>query len=422
MREVSNKFNATVVELDNGKEFAVPTLPNFEALAFQGEEVPSLEEQADMINEAIEIWKEIESGGGEGLTPLADLDKDDVKKARAVPSSAGIITPVPSVGITDRLPPFTAADSNGQAMSGNRFGLPAPRGVAANEVCMIPYTGRYSRPPVEDYSGAYYYKMSQNNPNSMRSLRIIFNPRHIQMRNNIITGTTPITHPGNNAWVFLSAFGQGSNPPEFGVMSGVGHHGRWHWFTRNAGQAGVNVQDNFVAGALTVPDQTTHGNGNHFYTYTSAADPSRRYTDRTQLTIRVSIDGNDMIGEIWNANTGQRIIPRPGQPIVRIPGAATQWNQFRTFLVGVSFVPIGTTSPVQQNWINWRPRQTFLRNVDIQGQFAFSGANWTGTQENFIPTPGLPNMMARYGVIPRFRGCARERFGMESERVSIDNR
>jgi len=408
-------FNFTTIELANGKEIDVPQIPNFEELSFWGEDVPSLEEQADMINEAIEMWRQIEAGDGKGLTPMADLDRDEQRGARAIPIA-------PAVAISYREPPFTPGDSGGQAGSGNRFGAAAPRGVAANDVCMIPDWTRYARPPVEDYSGAYYYKMSQNNPNTMRSIRIRFNPRHIQMRNNITSQwPVPVGHQGNNAYVFLSAFGQGVNPPEFGVMSGVGHHGRWHWFTRNAG-AGVVVRDNNAAGALTVPDQTTTTNGNHTYTYTSNADPSRRYTDRTQLTIRISVDGNDLIGEIWNANTGQRIIPRAGQPTVRISGQGANWTSFRTFLVGVSYVPEGTANANFANWSNWRPRNTFLRNLDIHDQWSFSGANWAGTRQDFIPTPGQPNINCRYGLIPRFRGCGRQRFGMGDERIMIDNR
>lgn len=209
-------------------------------------------------------------------------------------------------------------------------------------------TGAYSgTPPLENSSGAYYYKYSYSWTSKAASTEVDLVDTELKFNSS----------KPNNGYIFLSCIGTSSTPPEFGIYAPPDQKGKWICYTRAAGSSTI------------VPHET-------IFTPSSSSGGVYTYKNTTKVTMRIRVVGNNIVGTILRNGTiiCSYEVSGSGASI----GESSSTN---TFLLGTSFVPNpATTSPGGRNAYL---KHVYLRNGRLYAQ---NNYNTTGTQ--WVPDSG----------------------------------
>lgn len=234
-------------------------------------------------------------------------------------------------------------------------------------------------PPMEDNAGAYYYKYSYSWTSKSASSEV----------NLVDAELKKDSSQNNNGYIFLSCMGTTSSPPEFGLFAPHDRNGIWYPYVREAGSVSINWDD---SSPIFTPTNSSGG----IYTYNNT----------TKVTIKITLSGTSIIGQIWRGNTKLFEDTVSGNSASIGENAAAN-----TFLLGASFPPDpATTNPGN--------RDAFLKHVYLQNGLLYPNINYTGTSTAWIPDEN--NSATYYGLLCRPEYISYNRFGSTDEEISID--
>ncbi|MFQ7292444.1 MAG: hypothetical protein ACLRQ0_09445 [Monoglobales bacterium] len=243
-------------------------------------------------------------------------------------------------------------------------------------------------PPMEDDSGAYYYKYSYSWTSKSASTEV----------NLVDAELKKDSSKNNHGYIFLSCMGTTSSPPEFGLFAPYNRNGIWYPYVREAGSTSINWDP---TKPIIIPESSSGG----IYKYknpTNTADDN----DDAKVTIKITLSGTSIKGQIWRGDA--RLFEDT------VPGASASIGEnasANTFLLGASFPPVPeTTSPGN--------RDAYLKHVYLQNGLLYSGTNYTGAATAWVPDAN--NAATYYGLLCRPEYISYNRFGATDEEISID--
>lgn len=234
-------------------------------------------------------------------------------------------------------------------------------------------------PPLEPQNGGYYYKYSYSWTSQAASTEIDLCDAELKFS----------TSKVNNAYIFLSCIGTTSTPPEFGIYAPQDQGGKWICYTREAGSSYVDPHE-----TIFTPDPA-FGNV-----------PNHTYANSTKITMRIRLDGNDIIGTILR--NGSIVCSH------RISGnGASVGTGFstNTFLLETSFVPNPPTNDPGN-------RDAYLKHVYLRNGKLYVASDYNSSSTQWVPDSG--NDVTYYSLVCNSDYVSYNRFGTTDEEICID--